>query len=242
MEKTLTCLAAALLCAAMPLAAEESNSLLPTPGSSWCEKFDQPQFPDKNKLVLPKGWQVEGTKVGVPKTVCTIVSEIAPPTPVLQVRADRATGGIICNPSGKVDLNKTPILRWCWRVLSLPAGGDGRIAAKDDQPVAIYIGANDWLKKKSIAYRWENETPQGFEGNTSYAGGMLRVHYITVRNKTTPLGEWVVEIRNVAEDFKKAYGTVPSEFAVSIMGNSQYTQSNTVAEVAFLEFLPAENK
>lgn len=241
MKKVFPCLTA-LLCAALPLSAKENDNLQPTPGSSWCEKFDQPLPPDKNHAILPKTWQVEGTKPGVPATICTIVKEKTPPSPVLQVKADRSTGGIICNPSGQVDLKKTPILRWCWRVLSLPAGGDGRFAAKDDQPVAIYIGANSWLKKNSIAYRWEDETPKGFEGTTSYAGGIVKVHYITLRNKTTPLGEWVVETRNVAEDFKKVYGSVPKEFAVSVMGNSQYTKSNTVAEVAFLEFLPAEKK
>ena len=112
--------------------------------------------------------------------------------------------------------------------------------ATDDQPVSIYVGTSDgMLKKKSIAYRWENLTPQGFEGKTSYAG-ILTVNYITMRDHRTPNGEWVTEERNVAEDFKRVYGKVPSEFAISIIGNSQYTQSNTVAEVDFIEFLPAK--
>lgn len=214
----------------------------PTPGSVWCENFVSVQTPDENGVVLPRDWQVEGGKIGVPMTVCTVTENKDRRAPVLAVHAARSTGGIICNLSDKVDLNKTPIMRWRWRVLNLPTGGDGRVAAKDDQPVALYVGTNAWLKKHSIAYRWECETPKGFEGDTSYAGGLVRVHFITLCDKKMPVGEWRTESRNVAADFKKIYGTVPREFALSVMGNSQYTKSDTKAEIAFIEFLPEAKK
>lgn len=208
------------------------------PDSVWCEKFTDVQPPDENGVVLPRNWRVEGGKIGVPMTVCTVKEDKLLQAPVLVIHAARSTGGIICNPSGKVDLNKTPIMRWRWRVLNLPTGGDGRVEGKDDQPVALYLGTSAWLKKHSIAYRWECETPKGFEGKTSYAGGIVHVHFITLCDKSVPVGEWRTESRNVAEDFRKAYGTVPREFALSVMGNSQYTKSDTKAEIAFIEFLP----
>ncbi len=209
----------------------------PAPNSAWSEQFRSAQPADKG-IVLPQGWQVEGTKLGVPVTRTTIENDSASGRPYLKIECKQSTGGIICNPSDKVDLTKTPILRWRWRVLSYPPGADGRVPAKDDQPIAIYVGSNGWLKKKSIAYRWETETPAGFEGTTSYAGGMLKVHFITLRDKNTKPGEWVTETRNLAQDFKKAYGEIPKEFALSIMANSQYTKSDTTAEIAFIEFLP----
>jgi len=176
-------------------------------------------------------------------TLCTVKMDRELRAPVLVVHADRSTGGIICNPSEKVDLAKTPIMRWRWRVLNLPKGGDGRVAAKDDQPVALYIGTNGgWFKKQSIAYRWECETPKGYTGEVSYGGGIVQVHFFTLCDKSIPVGEWRTESRNVAADFQKAYGFVPKEFALSIMGNSQYTGSNTRAEIAFIEFLPAPAK
>jgi len=48
----------------------------------------------------------------------------------------------------------------------------------------------------------------------------------------------VVEERNIAADFKKAYGEVPTEFVVSVAGNSQYTQTRGLGEVDYIEFLP----
>ena len=228
---------AAVLTAAV-LAAAPDSAGRPTPGSVWCEKFTAVQAPASNGAVLPREWQIEGGKLGVPMTVCTVKEDKELHAPVLVVHAARSTGGIICNLSGKVDLTKTPIMRWRWRVLNLPAGGDGRVAAKDDQPVALYLGTSAWLKKHSVAYRWENETPKGFEGDTSYGGGIVHVHFITLCDKNMPVGEWRTESRNVAADFKKAYGTVPRDFALSVMGNSQYTKSDTKAEIAFIEFLP----
>ena len=238
--KRFAALATALTAAV--LAAAPENADCPSPGSVWCEDFDSVQAPCGNGVVLPRDWQIEGGKIGVPMTVCTVTEDKARQAPVLVVHADRSTGGIICNLSGKVDLTKTPIMRWRWRVLNLPTGGDGRVAAKDDQPVALYIGANGWIRKQSVAYRWECETPHGHTGDTVYGGGIVQVRFITLCDKNMPLGEWRTECRNVAEDFQKAYGVVPKNFALSIMGNSQYTKSDTKAEIAFLEFLPAPKK
>lgn len=180
----------------------------------------------------PLRWQKEGFKWGVPETDCQIIDG------VLRIKCRKSTGGIIILP--RISLAKAPIMRWRWRVFSLPKDGDGRIAKKDDQPIAIYLGTSaGMIKKKAISYRWDNHTPKHFEGKSTYAG-ILAVNYITLRNNKDKLGEWVTEERNVAADFKRLYGKLPKEFAVSIIGNSQYTQSNTVAEIDFIEFLPAK--
>lgn len=68
---------------------------------------------------------------------------------------------------------------------------------------------------------------------------MMTVSHRTVRNGTTPAGEWVVEERNVVEDYRKAYGKMPdSYFIISVGANSQYSGSNSRAEVDFIEFIP----
>ena len=211
-------------------AAETASGL--SSNSSWSDDFSQPQ-----KSGIPQAWKTEGSKFGVPATDCKI-KKLEDGTTVLAIKCDKSTGGIIIAPP--VNLKKTPIMRWRWRILSYPKGADGRNPKKDDQPIGIYIGTNDGLfKKKSVAYRWEDLTPKGFEGTTSYAG-ILTVHYITMRDSKTKPGEWITESRNVAEDFKRVYGKVPAKFAVSVIGNSQYTQSNTVAELDFIEFIPAK--
>ena len=203
-----------------------------SPNHAWSEDFNAAE-----KDGLPVNWQEEGSKFGVPETQCQVV-KLPDGTTVLQVKCNKSTGGVIVAP--KVNLNKTPIMRWRWRLINYPNGADGRDPKKDDQPIGIYLGMEDgFLKKKSLAYRWEDLTPKGFEGTVTYAK-ILTVHYITMRDNKTKAGEWVTETRNVAEDFKRVYGKIPKKFALSVIGNSQYTKSNTVAELDFIEFLPAK--
>ena len=199
-------------------------------------------FARAGKNGVPQGWKTEGFKWGVPKTVCSIQKDSSDneDKTVLQIKCDKSTGGIIFDAKA-IDLTKTPVMRWRWRVLSYPVNGDGRNPKTDDQPVAVYVGmADGMVSKKSVAYRWEYLTPKGYEGMTTYAK-ILSVHFITLRDRTTPVGEWVTESRNVAEDFQRIYGVVPKAFALSIIGNSQYTRSNTIAEVDYIEFVPAES-
>ena len=199
---------------------------------SWSEDFNIAE-----KDGLPANWQEEGSKIGVPETQCQTVKN-SDGTTVLRITCNKSTGGIIIAP--KVNLNQTPIMRWRWRILNYPKAADGRDPKRDDQPIGIYLGMDDgFLKKKSLAYRWEDLTPKGFEGTVTYAR-ILTVHYITMRDNKSKAGEWITETRNVAQDFKRVYGKVPQKFAISVIGNSQYTKSNTVAELDFIEFLPAK--
>ena len=216
-----------LLCTLFALSAAADGGK-PSANSSWCENFDK-----VHKNGLPAGWNVEGKKWRVPITQCAVKGS------VLEVRCNKSTGGIAAEAQG-VNLHKTPIMRWRWRVISYPYQADGRNRKRDDQPIAIYLVMEAGkIAKQSLAYRWEGLTPVGFHGQTKYAG-ILTVNYIAMRNQATKAGEWVTETRNVAEDFKRIYGTVPTRFAVSVNGNSQYTKSNSVAEIDFIEFIPAK--
>ena len=220
------------LSGAMLYAGDKTPDKQLSPNRAWSEDFNQPENDG-----LPANWQEEGSKFGVPETQCQ-ATKLADGTTVLQIKCNKSTGGVIVAP--KVNLKKTPIMRWRWRLINYPNGADGRNPKKDDQPIGIYLGMEDgFLKKKSLAYRWEDLTPKGFEGSVTYAK-ILTVHYITMQDNKTQAGEWVTETRNVAEDFKRVYGKIPKKFALSVIGNSQYTQSNTVAELDFVEFIPAK--
>lgn len=192
---------------------------------------------------LPAGWEIYATKWGVNITSFELKNKkrhASAVAGVLKVFADEATGALFCEPHKNVDLKKTPILRWRWRVNIFPKGGDGRKEHKDDQAIVIYVGANDWMIKKTIAYRWETETPQGLAGEVSYGGGTVKVKWFCLRNRKSGEGKWVVEERNIAKDFKKAFGFIPKEFVLSIGANSQNTKSESLAYIDYIEFLPLD--
>ncbi|MHB9138017.1 MAG: DUF3047 domain-containing protein [Victivallaceae bacterium] len=206
----------------------------------WREDFSR--IKKKNDISSPLNWRNAIIKIGVSQTAFYVVNDKDIKSNKLIIEANKASGGLICNPSKEVDLNKTPILRWKWRVKNLPPGGDGRRPDKDDQALAIYIGFNDWGRKKSISYRYEADTPAGETGVVSYASGMVSVKWYCLRNKNDGTDKWYTEERNVAEDLKATFGVIPKEFALSVCANSQYTNSHTVAELNYLEFVPEQKK
>lgn len=209
----------------------------PGPGESafWKEDFSETRL--KDKLLFPKGWELK-TKMGTPASSFFVVKD-AEGKNILNAKSDKSTGTLLKNLSGKVDLKKTPVVKWTWKAGILPKNGDGRYPDKDDQAIALYIGTGRFWQQ-SVAYRWETDTPLNCEGNVSYGAGMVKVKWYCVRNKSNELEKWYVEERNIAEDFKKAYGFLPDDIAVSLVSNSQYTKSQAEAQVGWIEFIPAE--
>ena len=204
------------------------------PGVGWREEFSKLKKEDGNNL--PANWKLDGKKFMVPMTTFRVEDAPGKSTygRVLAVDSRRSSGALITMPG--VDLKKYPILRWRWRVKKLPPGADGR-TDKDDQAVGIYFGAGGALSRKTIAYRWETLTPVGTEGTARYGGGIVKVKYQCLRNQDSPRDEWIEEERNVAEDFRKAYGYLPEadQYVISVSGNSQYTKSDALAEIDYLE-------
>lgn len=217
------------------------SSLAKKSAKNWREDFN----PSAHKGKHPSGWEINATKWGVNKTSFELKSEKSKIKKdfvlgILKVFAKQATGALFFEPYKMVDLSKTPVLRWRWKVSTFPKGGDGRKSNLDDQAIVIYVGANDWMIKKSIAYRWETETPKGTEGKVDYAGGAVKVKWFCLRNRKSGENKWMIEERNIREDFKKAYGFVPKKFVISIGANSQHTKSESLAYIDFIEFIPAQ--
>ena len=144
--------------------------------------------------------------------------------------------GMFATKLEQIDLRRTPILRWRWRATVLPTGADGRVSERDDQAIAIYVSAGGVLRQKSIAYRWETDTPVGTEGDSTYAAGIVKTKWFALRNGQDK-GSFFVEERNVARDFERAFGFVPEEVNVGVTCNSQYTGTSAAAELDWIELV-----
>ena len=158
---------------------------------------------------------------------------------VLVVEALRSTGVLVFRIDG-LDLNKYPIMRWRWRVIrQVDEIADGEL--HDDQACVIYISDGTPLQQKCVGYRWEHRVPVGTRRMVKY--GSAQVDALCLRDRGTPVGEWVVEERNVVEDFKTSFGAPPSaSFAIAVGANSQHSNSHTKVEIDYIEFLPAPEK
>lgn len=203
-----------------PLSSDDTN---PVSEPVWKEDFN----------TISKSWKVK-TKPGTNAAEFTVEKSQDGQSSWLVMTADKASSTLGTEIS-TIDLNKTPIIKFKWRATILPEGADGRNPDKDDQAIGIYIGEGGMLSQKSIAYRWETDTPAGSEGNAKYAGGVVKVKWFALRTKTEADGvTFYEEERNVAEDFKKAYGYIPEKFTIGISCNSNYTKTKAAAQLDWI--------
>ncbi|MEO8602805.1 MAG: DUF3047 domain-containing protein [bacterium] len=182
---------------------------------------------------MPPGWELR-TKPGTKVTQFRVDPAGADGSGVLVMEADDASATFAVKLK-TVDLNRTPTLRWRWRALALPTDADGRVSERDDQAIAVYVSHGGILGQRSIAYRWETKTPIGAEGTATYAAGVVKTHWIALRNEQDGLGTWFTEERNVAADFQRAFGFIPDDPIIAITCNSQYTDSHAAAELDWIE-------
>ncbi len=199
---------------------------------------DQESAPDWHQdfQAISKDWEIRG-KPGVPNATFEIARPEGCATSCLVMKADKASASLLMKIDS-VDLRQTPILRWRWRVTGFPENADGRDPGKDDQAIGIYVNSGSIFNQKSIAYRWETATPVGTTGTVTYAAGMVKVKWFSLRNQQDGDGKtFFVEQRNVAEDFKQAFGSLPGKIGIGISCNSQYTASQAQANLDWIEFV-----
>lgn len=192
-----------------------------------------------NSKGIPEGWTYKG-KPGVNDPKYEIVKD-ENGVDVLKVSCDKASGAILFDLKG-VDLEKYPVMRWKWKNEKLPAGADGTVSAKDDQGIAIYLGSGGLFGQTSVAYRWETETEKGKTGKAKYGAGLVSVAWTATRNKSDALNSWFVDQVNAVAALKKELDVkkLPSKgIAVSVSSNSQYTGTDSIAYLEYIEFVPA---
>ena len=133
---------------------------------------------------------------------------------------------------------ETRYLTWSWKVTRLPAHGDFRSAATDDQAAQLLVAFAD---RRVLSYIWDTSAPKGTEQN---AGAYLLAHIFAIvcESGEAQIGRWVQEARDVAADYVRAYGkAAPHIKGLRIQINSQHTSTaaeSYFGEVAFRGNLP----
>ena len=216
-----------VLCCRVALSAGDA----PSANAAWREAFGS----DKQFNI---DWQPEGMHVFVPHTkfyVADIPS--ASNGKALVIEAPRSAGARVIAPQN-IDWEKTPVLRWRWRLVRPIVLKKGK-KEPDDQPGVLYIGDGTLASSRCVAYRWEKKRRIGEARQEKYAAGRIKAYTVCVANDTVPLNEWRVEEYDIVRDFIAGFGTPPkSRFMLCIGGNSQYSRSDTRLEIDFIEFIP----
>jgi hypothetical protein len=144
-----------------------------------------------------------------------------------------------------VDLNEFRFLSWSWKVVLLPAEGDVRERARDDQAAQLYVIFPRWpsplTNSDVIGYVWDSRAPVGARVTSTKAGN---VKIIVVESGGSRRDTWRVEQRNVAQDYAALFGRHPPLVGrVAIMIDTDDTGGAAEALVADIVFArrPAES-
>ncbi len=136
-----------------------------------------------------------------------------------------------------------PIVEWTWRVDRLPEKADLRSEEADDVGASVYFifGRPGFFGSQppTLAYAWTGAaTPEGSVVVSPRHPGTLRV--IVLQSGTANLGRWVVERRNLIEDYRRAFGEDPPKRveAIAIWSDSDQTGESVQAFYGRMLALP----
>jgi len=171
---------------------------------------------------LPSDWQI---KINHGRSNISVCSE---GDSCLHLKSDKSSFGL--EHRVDVDPSQMPYLTWRWKVAQLPAGGDFRRAATDDQAAQVMLAFDD---KKVLTYIWDSSAPKGTSQSASNIP-LVRIYAVVCQSGAVEANKWITESRNIAADYERAYGKpAPRVKGLRLQINSQHT--DTTAEIYFGE-------
>ena len=129
-----------------------------------------------------------------------------------------------------IDLNKTPILYWTWKIDTTLTGNDERTKAGDDYPARIYVvfsGGMMFWRTRAINYVWSNQQPINSSWRNAFTSN---AGMIAVQSGTDHVGRWMKQSSDVCADYQRIFGEEPGQVdAVAIMTDTDNTGAAATA-------------
>jgi len=151
---------------------------------------------------------------------------------VLRVRARAAASGLARSLS--VDPATRPILAWRWKAKNLVERGDLRSKAGDDYALRLYVTWGPRIRLTALCYVWDRRAAPGTISPNPYSD---RVQMVVADSGTAQLGRWVARERDVAADYREAFGgEAPPVSGLIVSGDTDQTGESTEAWFGDVEF------
>ncbi|MBL0418740.1 DUF3047 domain-containing protein [Ramlibacter sp. AW1] len=155
-----------------------------------------------------------------------------------------------------VDLARTPVLCWRWRVDAPLQGADMARKSGDDYAARLYVslalpdseksfGLRTQLRiaraiwgpavpDAAINYVWDNHHPVGTERPNAYTD---RTTMVVLRSGAAQAGQWVQERRHVGRDAARLYGPSAAPVQLAVTADTDNTGESSRAGFADLHFV-----
>ena len=155
---------------------------------------------------------------------------------ILKASSNKAASGFFRKI--KVDLNKTPVLNWSWKIDNQLKGLNEQSKQGDDYAARIYVivdgGFFPW-NSKAMNYVWSSNQGRGTSWSNAYLPKNAKM--TAVRGTQDGPGVWQNEKRNVKQDFKRLYGIDLSRIdAVAVMTDTDNGKGKVTASYGDIFF------
>ncbi len=201
---------------------------------------------------LPAGWTVQPIPKVERQTRFDLVDSDG--STVLRARADNAAAslryGFDVGPSANGQLH------WRWKTERVLDGTDLATKAGDDYAARLYVFFDrqpgqmsfgdriafalgrarfgDQLPAAALCYVWDNKQPVGTVRDNAYTGFVKMV--VATSGKALQ-GEWVTLQRDLAADYRRAFGTSPPRITgIAIAVDTDNTGESTVSYFGDIRF------
>lgn len=148
---------------------------------------------------------------------------------VLKAESNAAASGLFFEK--RIDLNKTPVMNWRWRIENRLGKLNEQAKSGDDFAARVYVVVSGGLvfwNTKAINYVWSNTSPKNKTWPNPFAGDHAMM--LAVRSALDKTGVWYTEKRNVRDDFKKLNGEeIQYIDAVAIMTDTDNAKGKVTA-------------
>ncbi|CAN5474737.1 hypothetical protein BH23BAC3_BH23BAC3_30740 [soil metagenome] len=185
-------------------------------------------FGRKNEAVYERGTKEDGT-------------------PIIIATSDNAISSVTTSIDAGPEIFQ--FLEWEWKIESVLEKGDMFEKDGDDFAARVYVtfdynpsnlGFRDRMRYRlyrtftsfeiplrSLNYVWANKAEIGTQTESPFTDW---VRYIAVQSGNDRAGEWIVEKRNILDDYREVFGEEPPRISgITIMTDSDNTEESTRA-------------
>lgn len=138
-----------------------------------------------------------------------------------------------------VNLKKTPILSWRWRVEKVPKGGNESKNNLNDSAAGVYVVysfVGIFKIPKTIKYAWSATLPKG----TILSKNFNEQKIVILESGMKESGKWITMRRNIAQDYRKLFGSDPPDrpIAILLLSDGDSTGNECIADYDDIELCP----
>lgn len=159
----------------------------------------------------------------------------------------------------EIDLQRTPVLCWRWRVDAPLKTADLTQRSGDDYAARLYvslaipdaqkslglrtqlrIARSIWgasVPDAAVNYVWDNRQPVGTERPNAYTD---RTTMVVLRSGAADAGGWVQERRDVGRDIARLYGASATAVQLAVTADTDNTGETARAGFADLHWVPEQ--